>query len=120
MNTKNLIIAIVVVAVVSAGAYYFSQQYYAKPADNNKIVPKENNAVSIDNFSFNPETITVKAGTTVTWTNNDSASHTIKSAGFNSGNLSKGSTFKFKFESKGNFDYSCGIHPVMKGKVIVE
>jgi plastocyanin len=82
----------------------------------------ENNAdaVSIQNFSFNPGTLTVKKGATVTWINNDSASHTIKSNSFNSGNLAKGGTFKFTFNDSGAFDYFCGIHPSMTGKIVVE
>ncbi len=78
------------------------------------------NTISIQNFAFSPETLTVKKGTTITWTNNDATSHTIKSATFNSGDLAKGATFKFTFDTPGTFDYSCGIHPSMKGKIIVE
>jgi plastocyanin len=78
------------------------------------------NAVNIQGFAFSPATITVKKGTAVTWTNNDSAPHQIKSATFNSSTLSKGQTFSFTFNTAGTFDYSCAIHPSMLGKVIVE
>lgn len=77
-------------------------------------------SVSIQNLAFNPGTLTIKKGTTVTWTNNDSVTHTIKSATFNSGDLAKGDTFQFTFNTPGTFDYSCGIHPFMTGKIIVE
>lgn len=77
-------------------------------------------AISIQGFAFSPATLTVKKGTTVTWTNNDSVIHTIKSASFNSGNLAKGDTFKFTFDTAGTFDYSCGVHPSMTGKIIVQ
>lgn len=121
MNTKNLIVAIVVVIIVVVGAYYISQTYYSAPAKNNKTnVPQTANSVSISNFSFNPASLTVKAGTTVTWTNNDPVTHTIKSSKFNSGNLTKSQTFQYTFKEKGIFDYSCGIHPTMMGKIIVE
>jgi amicyanin len=76
--------------------------------------------VSIENSAFNPETLTVKAGATVTWTNNDSVTHNIKSDSFNSPQMAKGDTYSFTFDTKGTFDYSCGIHPSMKGKIIVE
>lgn len=78
------------------------------------------NAVNIQNFAFSPATLTVKKGAAVTWTNNDSAPHQIKSATFNSSSLSKGQTFSFTFNDAGTFDYSCAIHPSMLGKIIVE
>lgn len=76
--------------------------------------------VNIKNFSFNPEILKVKKGATVTWTNNDPAQHQIKSATFNSGQLSKGQSFSFTFNDAGTFDYLCAIHPSMVGKIIVE
>lgn len=76
--------------------------------------------VNIENFSFNPGTLTVKAGSTVTWTNNDSAPHTIKSSSFNSNTLSNGASYQFTFDKAGTYDYVCGIHVSMKGKIIVE
>ena len=64
------------------------------------------NTVSIENFSFNPSVLTVTVGTTVVWTNNDTAVHTIKSATFNSKDLSKGDTFEYKFDKAGKSDRS--------------
>lgn len=84
------------------------------------VVSVEPNAVHIQNFAFSPATLTVKKGTTVTWTNNDSAPHQIKSATFNSSQLSKGQAYSFTFNDAGVFDYSCAIHPSMLGKIIVE
>jgi plastocyanin len=78
------------------------------------------NAVNIQNFSFNPAELPVSKGTTVTWTNNDSAPHQIKSTTFNSERLSTGQTFSFTFNEAGAFDYSCAIHPSMTGKIIVK
>lgn len=118
---KNAIIVFAVVLVILGGVYYFSQRYYTAPAQqDNSNTTAGTNSVIIQNFSFNPPDLTVKPGTTVIWTNNDSASHTIKSAGFNSGTLSKGQTFEFKFENAGSYDYACGIHPTMKGRITVE
>ena len=76
-------------------------------------------AVSIENFSFKPSVLTVQVGTTVVWTNNDTAVHNIKSATFNSPEMKKGETFKFTFEKAGTYDYSCGIHPTMTGQIVV-
>ena len=78
--------------------------------------------VDISGFAFVPQTLSVSPGTTVTWTNNDSSSHTIASNDnlFQSGNLAKGATFSHTFAQKGTFNYHCSIHPSMTGKVIVE
>jgi len=84
------------------------------------VSPSTSNAISIQNFAFNPAATTIKKGTTVTWTNNDSALHQIKSATFNSGQLGKGQSFTATFNDVGTFDYSCAIHPSMTGKIIVE
>lgn len=76
--------------------------------------------INIQNFAFSPTTLTIKKGATVTWTNNDSAPHQIKSATFNSSEMSKGQSFSFTFNTVGSFDYFCSIHPSMMGKIIVE
>ena len=80
------------------------------------------NAVSLANFTFSPATLPVKAGTTVTWTNNDSTTHTVTSDSgvFNSGNLAPGATFSYTFNSTGTFTYHCSIHTYMKGTIIVQ
>jgi plastocyanin len=90
----------------------------AVPANNPPAA--QNPAVSIESFSFKPAVLAVSAGTTVIWTNNDAAGHDIKATDFSSKVLAKGETFAFKFEKTGTYDYSCGIHPTMTGKIIVE
>lgn len=90
----------------------------------NAVVPSEKtttktNTVLIQNFAFNPETLTVKKGDEVTWTNNDSTIHQIKSDTFNSQELSNGQSFSFTFNDTGTFNYSCLIHPSMQGKIVV-
>ena len=80
-------------------------------------------AVSVDNFTFGPKTLTVKAGTTVTWTNNDDIPHSIVDKDrkvFRSKALYTGDTFSFTFVNPGNYDYFCGLHPHMTGRVVVE
>jgi|GEM_PF-1218922 plastocyanin len=76
-------------------------------------------SIVIQNFSFSPATLPVSAGTKVIWTNQDGVAHTIKSAAFNSDTLNTGDLFSFTFSEKGTFNYSCGIHPSMRGSVIV-
>ncbi len=80
------------------------------------------NEVIIRNFAFNPPTLTVKAGTMVNWTNEDSEPHTVTSntGVFDSGTLSRGERFQYTFNQAGTYDYICTIHPYMNGRVIVE
>ncbi len=76
-------------------------------------------AVSIKEFKFTPAEVTISQGSTVTWTNQDDVGHTVKFAFEESGFLEKGETYSYTFNNKGNFDYECGPHPFMKGKVVV-
>jgi plastocyanin len=78
-------------------------------------------AVSIKGFAFNPGDVSVKAGTKVTWTNDDSTTHKIKSddGSFDSEGLSQGDTFEHTFDAAGTFPYICSIHPSMKGTITV-
>jgi plastocyanin len=80
------------------------------------------NQVSIQNFSFGPGTIAISAGATVTWTNNDSVTHTVTAmdGSFNSSNLAPGRQFSFTFTSPGTYAYHCSIHPFMTGQVVVQ
>ena len=77
-------------------------------------------AVSIENFAFNPASLTISAGTTVVWTNNDSAGHDVKSPDFTSPMMAKGQTYEYKFDKAGTYEYICGVHPAMKGTIVVK
>lgn len=78
--------------------------------------------VKIDNFTFNPQQITVKAGDTVTWANHDDIPHTVtsKTMVFRSKALDTDDTFSFTFATPGKFDYFCSLHPHMTGTIVVE
>jgi plastocyanin len=78
--------------------------------------------VKIDNFSFTPATLTVKAGTQVTWTNADDIPHTVVSddRSFKSKVLDTDEKFTFTASKPGTYSYFCSIHPKMTGKLIVE
>ena len=91
------------------------------PSPAPSAAPVGTPAVSIAGFAFAPATITVTAGTTVTWTNDDSASHTVTAddGAFTSDTLASGAAFSQAFASPGTFAYHCAIHPSMKGTVIV-
>ncbi|WP_082117914.1 cupredoxin family copper-binding protein [Pandoraea apista] len=82
------------------------------------------NAVHIDNFTFSPATLTVRAGTRVTWTNHDDEPHTVTSSGnpraFASGALDTDGTFSFTFDKPGTYPYYCVIHPHMTGVIVVK
>ena len=91
-------------------------------------------SVTIQNFTFTPSTLTIKPGTTVTWTNKDSVPHDVTSTNgpgvnatqtslYTSGTLSTGQTFTFTYTKKGTYFYECKIHaaePSMHAKVIVK
>lgn len=84
--------------------------------------PVATNQVTISNFSFNPQSITVSPGTVVTWTNQDSTNHTVTSNDnkFNSDQLKSGDSFNFTFNDTGTFSYHCSIHTNMTGQVVVQ
>ncbi len=76
--------------------------------------------VTIKNFAFEPGTVTIARGSTVTWANQDTTTHTVKFGDEESKPLGKGQTYSKTFDTPGTFDYACGLHPSMKGKVIVK
>ena len=79
-------------------------------------------AVKIDNFAFTPATLTITAGTTVTWKNDDDSPHRIgdKNGTFKSAALDTDDTFSHTFAAPGEYPYICTIHPYMAGKIIVK
>ena len=78
--------------------------------------------VTIKDFAFDPASVTIKTGESVTWTNEDSTTHDVVADGgeFSSGNIDNGATFSFTFDKAGTYPYICGIHPSMTGTVVVE
>ena len=92
----------------------------ASPEDSPK--PAVTEEVDISGFAFNPSTVTVPEGTTVIWTNKDSARHDVVSNTkvFVSERLSQDGTFEYTFDTSGTYRYICSIHPSMKGTIIVE
>src|SRR5437762_11597813 len=76
-------------------------------------------AAVLGNRAFTPDDLSVAVGTTVTWMNTDSESHTSTSDGWNSGIVAPGGRFSFSFQTAGTFPYHCTIHPGMVGTVAV-
>jgi amicyanin len=83
--------------------------------------PVATDAVHIKNFAFSPATVTVTAGSTVVWTNDDSIQHdvTFDGGSIASNTLSQNDTFSHTFRTAGTYHYICSIHPFMHGTVIV-
>jgi plastocyanin len=80
-------------------------------------------AVSIHNFTFTPQTVTVKAGTTVTWTNKDDIPHGIaatNNAFKRSQALDTDDHYSFTFTTPGTYQYFCYLHPQMTGTIVVQ
>ena len=103
-------------ALLAAGSRYFgptTQQGQEQTVE-----------VKIDNFSFSPATLTVVAGSTVTWINRDDIPHTVVSSddprAFKSKALDTDDRFSFTFTKAGTYSYFCSIHPKMTGKVVVQ
>lgn len=78
--------------------------------------------VMAKDFMFAPTSLTVRAGSTVTWTNNDDEPHTVVSVTglFRSAALDTKDSFSFRFDKPGTYRYSCSIHPRMVGTIVVE
>jgi plastocyanin len=84
--------------------------------------PPTANQIMVENFSFQPGTLTVKAGTTVTWVNHDDEPHTVNENNktFKSGTLDTDAKFSYKFISPGSYSYFWSLHPRMTGQIIVK
>jgi plastocyanin len=138
MSAKPHLLAVVgglavVVALVAAGCGSSGSSASEEPtAMPSMAMPSESaatsegspaaaNAVTIANFAYDPATITVPVGTTITWTNTDSVDHTVTAddRSWDSGHIAQGQTFSRTFTTAGTFPYFCTIHPNMKGTVIV-
>ena len=86
--------------------------------------PVGSNEILIKNFAFSPASLTIRTGATVTWLNQDEATHQIASdpvtpAAFSSDPLADGASYRFTFIKPGTYTYHCSIHPSMKGTIIV-
>ena len=77
--------------------------------------------VNIDNFAFTPKELTVKAGTTIVFRNRDDIPHSVvgSKGEFHSKALDTDDSFSFTFTKAGTYDYSCGLHPRMQGRIVV-
>ncbi len=121
---KRLLAAMLTLAVLLVAAGCGGGPNYTVPGGGGGTTSgSAPNTVVEQNISFNPATITVKTGATVTWVNQDSVPHQVY---FNDGSvkgpvMNPGDTFKHTFAKPGTFKYHCNIHPtIMKGTVVVK
>ncbi|MDP2628271.1 MAG: cupredoxin family copper-binding protein [Nanoarchaeota archaeon] len=127
MKKVVIIVVTILILLVAGGIYLNSPRYsydYGSSGDENSA-ENFNGTYNVDvvGFSFSPSEIKIKVGETITWTNYDSAQHTITSDSgneLNSEYLSKGETYSHTFTEKGVYEYHCIPHPYMKGRIIVE
>jgi plastocyanin len=122
------ITAILVIAT-ACGDYSSSAPVSPSPTPSTPLTPGNASASvaipvgaeSLGNRAFAPDELNVAVGTTVTWTNTDSTSHTSTSdaTGWDSGIVAPGRQFSFVFQNAGTFSYHCAIHPGMVGTVVV-
>ncbi len=94
----------------------------AAPAASVAGANSAGSTATIQNFSFQPASLTVSVGTTVTWTNKDSTHHTVTAddGSFDSKALATGATFSQTFTKAGTYAYHCAIHPSMKATIVVQ
>lgn len=119
---KFIIVSVIVILFIAAFAGCGSTSSPSPSVDAQPSASSAagSNAVAMKNYAFNPTSITIKKGDTVTWTNEDGATHDVVGDMFNSGNMRKGGTFSYTFNETGTFDYECTLHSGMVGKVVVE
>ena len=135
MKTKLLgslmILAVFLTACASGNTASISPTQAASSTQSNGAVSTDTSApvastspnqIQISGFAFNPNSLTIKVGDTVTWTNLDSAAHTVVAddGSFKSDRLITGATFQYTFNTAGTFTYKCGIHASMTGTLIVQ
>lgn len=109
-------------AAILATALALSAGTSSNAAMSSGDKPASGAEVKIDNFSFGPASVTVPAGTTITWTNHDDVPHVVASDDkiFKSKALDTDDRFSFTFTKPGTYEYFCAIHPKMTAKVVVQ
>ena len=127
MNSLRLsLLTIVSILLVGCGGGYSSPSPAPTtpspaPATGSTPVSIPMNARTLGASAFNPSPLTIAAGTTVRWTNDDTIAHDTTSNAnvWASGNMNPGAHFDFTFQTAGSYPYHCTIHPGMTGTVVV-
>jgi plastocyanin len=132
MKASFIVLAVVVVVIIGGAIWYMGQNSaYQQPTTattaptqavaSQPAAGQATSAVTISNFAFQPNSLSVATGTTVTWTNNDSMPHTVTAddGSFTSGPIAAGATFSHTFTAAGTVAYHCQFHASMHGSVTV-
>jgi plastocyanin len=105
--------------LVGISAFLFTPGRFQVASAAPKVI-----TIEIRNFEFQPATVTISAGDTVQWKNEDSAPHTATAdptqSGFDSGTIKSGASWSYVASAKGTYNYICTIHPYMKGTLVVQ
>lgn len=121
---KKIFIILIIPAVIIGGLIYFlrnpAKTSSGQPQSPEASVAGKTYDVAVANFFFSPAVLDIEKGDKVVWTNQDSAPHTISGSGFKSNTLNNGQSFSFTFGTAGSYDYICGLHPYMKGRIIIK
>ncbi len=115
---------LVILSCASAGCTS-SQNPASTPGATTPAPATGSTTIMIKNFAFTPDMLTVRTGTTVTWSNQDSTTHQIgsdagSSVAFSSDPLPIGASYQFTFTAPGTYWYHCLIHPSMKATIVVQ
>lgn len=116
---RVLSIAILALSVPGAAGADPSPAPAPSPAASASAKPVA--TLHIKDFDYAPRSLTVRPGDAVTFINDDDAAHTVtlSGKGFDSGNLEKGQSWTYRFETAGTYRYICTYHPTMKGTIVV-
>jgi plastocyanin len=114
VNIRRTQMVLTAVGMAVLGAMEMYVPSVADTTDSTKVIVKD--------FTFNPTALTVKAGSTVTWTNMDDEPHTVVSdtGMFKSGGMDTNESYSFKFDKPGTYHFTCSIHPRMVGTIVVQ
>ena len=122
------VLAIPIAVLAASPSILYQKFVFAQASPASVSIVQGSSSPSISK-AYDPSPLTVKTGTSVTWTNNDSSIHTVTSGLpengdvgtlFDSSLINPGNTFVHVFDKQGTFDYSCTLHPFMHGQIIVK
>jgi plastocyanin len=125
ISALSIVLAFLMYPVSSANS---SPAVNQTASSGNEVIISPGSSSPTNAKFFEPQSLNVPVGTTVTWENLDSTLHTITSGSaesgksgtiFDSSYLTGGNTFQYTFGSAGTFDYYCTLHPFMKGQIVV-
>ena len=125
---KSWFLIPLILVVVGVGAYVLynnptvrTQVENVVPQSQSETAEQLSDTVVVRNFAFGPKTITISAGQSVTWTNNDAVDHTATSdeGTWDTGVIARGESKSITFAVPGTYTYHCTPHPFMTGTVVV-